>query len=111
MQLSAEDRGNYTLIRVEGERIDAAGAIQFKDRMRALTEGGMSRVVLDMTAVSFIDSSGLGAVVAAMKALGPDRTLELAALSPTVEKVFRLTRMDTVFRIHPALPEGLRDAG
>lgn len=111
MQLSAEDRGNYTLIRVDGDRIDAAGAIQFKDRMRALTDGGLSRVVLDMSSVAFIDSSGLGAVVAAMKALGPDRKLELAALSPTVDKVFRLTRMDTVFRIHAALPAGLRNAG
>ena len=54
---------------------------------------------------------GWGAVVAAMKALGPGRKLELAALTPTVEKVFRLTRMDTVFTIHKSLPEGMRHAG
>ena len=64
-----------------------------------------------MTQVAFLDSSGLGAVVAAMKALGPDRPLELAGLTPTVQKVFRLTRMDSVFKIHPVLPDELRDAG
>lgn len=111
MQLSAEDRGDYLLIRVEGDRIDAAATIQFKDRMRALTEGGPLRTVLDLSRVSFIDSSGLGAVVAAMKALGSDRKLELACLSPTVLKVFHLTRMDTIFRIHGTLPGGMRDAG
>ncbi len=60
------------------------------------------------------NSSGLGAVVAVRKFLGPDRVLELAGLTPAVEKVFRLTRMDSVFVIHPELPDrpdGLRDAG
>ncbi|NCO17337.1 MAG: anti-sigma factor antagonist, partial [Alphaproteobacteria bacterium] len=43
--------------------------------------------------------------------IGPERKLELVGLTPTVAKVFRLTRMDTIFTIHPALPEGLRHAG
>lgn len=93
------------------DRIDAAGAIQFKDRMRELTIGTTGRVILDLSRVAFLDSSGLGAVVAVMKLLGPDRKLELAGLTPTVEKVFRLTRMDTVFTIHPHVPAGLRNAG
>ena len=37
------------------------------------------------------------------KLLGPDRVLELSGLTPTVEKVFRLTRMDSIFTIHPSL--------
>ena len=47
-----------------------------------------------------------------MKLLGPDRSLELAGLTPTVEKVFRLTRMDSIFTIHAAVPaDDLRNAG
>jgi len=68
-------------------------------------------VLLDLSRVAFLDSSGLGAVVAVMKLIGPERKLELVGLTPTVAKVFRLTRMDTIFTIHPALPEGLRHAG
>jgi anti-sigma B factor antagonist len=45
-----------------------------------------------------------------MKLLGPDRRLELSGLTPTVEKVFRLTRMDTIFTIHRSVPGDLRDA-
>ena len=89
-----------TGIRVEVPRIDAAAAIAFKDRMKALTDEGGGRVVLDLSQVSFVDSSGLGAIVAAMKQLPPDRRLELAGLLPAVQRVFHLTRMDTVFRIH-----------
>ena len=46
--------------------------------------------------------SGLGAIVAVRKLLAPDRVLELSSLTPTVEKVFRLTRMDSIFTIHPS---------
>ncbi len=100
MKLEPRKHGDMLLIEVNETRIDAAVAIQFKDMIRDLAANGPERVVLDMKAVDFLDSSGLGAVVAAMKQLGSERRLELAALKPTVEKVFRLTRMDTVFHIH-----------
>lgn len=100
MNLEAETRGDLLVVRVREERIDAAAAIQFKDRMRELMPMPGTRVLLDLSHVTFLDSSGLGAVVAVMKLLGPDRRLELAALGPVVQKVFRLTRMDRVFTIH-----------
>lgn len=87
-------------VNVMAERIDAACAIQFKDRIREVTENGPDRVLLDLSRVDFLDSSGLGAVVYAMKSMGGARRLELAGLRPKVEKVFRLTRMDSVFVIH-----------
>ena len=100
MQLTAEQFHDATLITVLESRIDAASAIAFKDRMRDLTTDGQGRVVLELADVNFVDSSGLGAIVAVMKLLGPERPLELATLSPMVEKVFRLTRMGSVFTIH-----------
>lgn len=111
MKLSGEVAGGMLVVRVEEARIDAAGAIQFKERMREITHDGPARIVLDLSNVGFLDSSGLGAVVAVMKLLMPARKLELAGLTPSVEKVFRLTRMDSVFAIHPTVPGALRDAG
>ena len=111
MELLAEQRGEILIVRAMQDRIDAAGAIQFKDRMRDLTAVACPRVVLDMSRVAFLDSSGLGAVVAVMKALAPDRKLELSGLTATVQKVFRLTRMDSIFTIHDQVPDGFRHAG
>ena len=111
MELVAEQRGEILVVRAMHDRLDAAGAIQFKDRMRDITAVASPRVVLDMSRVAFLDSSGLGAVVAVMKALAPDRKLELSGLTATVQKVFRLTRMDSVFTIHDQVPDGLRHAG
>ncbi len=103
MELKAELDGEVLTVRAMSPRIDAAVAIQFKDRMRELTATPAERVVLDLGRVEFLDSSGLGAVVAVMKMLAPDRRLELAGLTPTVAKVFHLTRMDRVFTIHDDL--------
>ena len=107
MQIDRQDHDGVTVLHIREARIDAAVAIQFKDCMRELTAEGPDRVVLDLSQIVFLDSSGLGAVVAAMKLLGPQRKLELAGLTPPVERVFRLTRMDSVFTIHASASEAV----
>ena len=109
MQLTVMEAGDTQILRVEEARIDSAVAIQFKDAVRARVSPRARRVVLDLGQVDFIDSSGLGAVVAAMKAMDDGQQLDLAALQPTVDRVFRLTRMDTIFVIHESV-EAARNA-
>ncbi|CUX83632.1 MAG: anti-sigma B factor antagonist RsbV [Roseibaca calidilacus] len=105
MQMTLGEAGGALVIELRETRLDAAVAIRFKDAIRSATAHPGSPVILDLGKVEFMDSSGLGAIVGAMKLLGPERPLEIAALSPGVRKVFRLTRMDTVFRIHDRAPD------
>jgi len=100
MEIASRQHGDTQLLEVRATRIDAAAAIGFKDAVRTAVRGGRGRVVLDLSAVEFVDSSGLGAIVAAMKALPNGRQLDLAGLHGAVAQVFRLTRMDQVFAIH-----------
>lgn len=102
MDFDTTRKGDILKITVQASRIDAACAIRFKDTMRELCADSPPRVLLDLHNVDFLDSSGLGAVVAARKYLGGSSQLELAGLAPKVSKVFRLTRMDSVFTIHPS---------
>lgn len=111
MQIDSERQGQLLVARVMADRIDAAAAIRFKDRMREIVADPAPVVMLDLSRVVFLDSSGLGAVVAVMKLLDEGRRLELAALTGPVQKVFRLTRMDSVFTIHDSAPPRLRHAG
>ena len=96
-----ETEANLT-ITVEEPRIDAAIATRFKDRLREIVLRGRKPVRLDMRRVDFMDSSGLGAMIAVRKALPESLPLVLEGLTPNVERVFRLTRMDSVFDITPA---------
>jgi len=111
MKMSFEPRGDVGVVHVDEARIDASVAIQFKDRFRDLTGGATGDVILDLSEVEFLDSSGLGAVVAARKLLGGDRVLALSGLQPAVDKVMTLTRMNTVFPIHTDLAEALNIHG
>lgn len=105
MKLQTRADADKMVIEVLENRLDAAIAVQFKDAIRDISSGAPSRVILDLGRVEFLDSSGLGSVVGAMKVLAPDRKLELASLQEPVHKVFRLTRMDTIFVIHDRAPE------
>lgn len=107
MDLFSTTDGDRQIVTVNEPRIDAAVALSFKEGMRSETETGADLVVLDLQQVQFVDSSGLGAIVASMKAMGKGRTLALAGLTPTVEKVFRLTRMDSVFPMYASLDDAL----
>ncbi|QFT58523.1 Putative anti-sigma factor antagonist [Sulfitobacter sp. THAF37] len=107
MEVSTKTEDGFCVVTLHEARIDAAVALDFKETMRRATEGGPARVILDLGVVTFVDSSGLGAIVATMKFLAPDRTLILAGLTPPVDKVFRLTRMDSVFSIFSTLDDAL----
>lgn len=109
MELTSSTEADLQIVTVQEQRIDAAVALSFKDQMRDTTEGGTVTVVLDLGHVHFIDSSGLGAIVAAMKNLSPARRLVLAGLTPTVDKVFKLTRMDSVFGVFPTVEAALEE--
>lgn len=109
MELATKTEEQLRIVSVQDSRIDAAVAIEFKDAMRVQTDGGPDMVVLDLSKVEFIDSSGLGAIVAAMKSMGTERRLALAGLTPTVERVFKLTRMDSVFSVFPTLEGALAE--
>lgn len=110
MNLTVANDGRRILVTIEEKRLDAAIATRFKDRMREIVSNGQKQVLLDMRQVDFMDSSGLGAVIAVHKAMPADVSLTLSGLTPNVIRVFRLTRMDTVFDISPA-PDQAREAG
>lgn len=99
MEISSQMNGDLLVATVAAERIDAASAVLFKDTMRSILDGAPDTTVLDLDNVTFVDSSGLGAIVAAMKLVQPGKRLVLARLTPTVQRLFSLTRLDSVFEI------------
>lgn len=109
MQIHQKKYGEILTLRVENDRIDAASAIEFKDQMRAAAQNLPQRVILDLRNVTFVDSSGLGAIVNAKKTMGAKTQFDLCGLNGAVDKVFKLTRMDSVFDIYSRLDQALTD--
>lgn len=107
MNLTIEDYGTTRVLTLKESRLDAAIAGEFKDEARSAITDESHVMVLDLGEVSFIDSSGIGAIVGVMKQLGRERRMELCSLRPTVLKLFKLTRMDSVFVIHAGRDEAI----
>jgi anti-sigma B factor antagonist len=89
------------VVSVSTNRIDASVAGDFKTALAAVTSRGTNRFVLDMSKVNFMDSSGLGAIVGILKLAGREGSVPIAGLQPAVATLFKVTRMDKVFKIFP----------
>ena len=105
MKLTVDPGSAYAVIRPEG-RITATNAAVLRYAVDDLVQQGHARIVLDLDAVEFIDSSGLGALVGAHKAVqqsGGD--LRLVAAPNQVRMVLRLTNLDQVLPNHASAEE------
>jgi anti-sigma B factor antagonist len=89
-----------TIIRPGVERLTAVNAKAFKDEMTALIDDGSAHLIVDFKDVTFLDSSGLGALVGILKRVGNRGDLAVSGLRPDVEQMFRICRMDRVFTIY-----------
>lgn len=91
-------------------RLDVAGAPALKAAIGDAAKSGTPRMVIDMEGVSFVDSTGLGSVIAALKMLrGSKGDLRLAAPNQQVRVVLELTTLDRVFAYYPTVEDALTD--
>lgn len=107
MELDETIDGDAVVARVLEARLDAASAPALKQRIIALIDGGHRRLALDLSDVEFIDSSGLSALVTALRQLRDGDDLVLCGARSTVLSMFKLTRLDQVFRIFPTPAQAL----
>jgi anti-sigma B factor antagonist len=102
MNIAEDSRQGVVVLRVGSNRIDASSAADFRDSMAAIVARGVRRFVIDLAGVDFIDSTGLGALVATLKAAGPSGAVAVCGAKESVGILFKLTRMDKVFRMFPS---------
>src|SRR5579863_2479866 len=91
--------GPIRIAKVLESRIDADNASRFKEAVIEHANLGNQMLVLDLSEVTFIDSSGLGALVGCLKVISPDRELALCGARESVASMLKLTRMNKVFRL------------
>jgi len=91
-----------------GARLDAAGCGPFRRRMEQILLRGQTLVVCDLTAVTFMDSTGLAVLLLAVRALGTTGRLACVGVSPQVGKLFEITRLDQgLVGIHATVEEAV----
>lgn len=109
MDVSVTSRvdGDRTVVDVTGE-IDVYTAPALREELTGLIDREHTDLIVDLTAVKFMDSTGLGVLVGALKkvrTLGGD--LRLVIDQEKILKVFRITALTQVFTIHTTIDEAL----
>ena len=108
MQLKMVEQDDIVNISIEEERMDAHNSGDLKEQMLQLFDEGKCNLIIDLSAVRFIDSSGLGALVSGFKnASAREGSLKLCCLQPQVRSMFELTRLHRVFEIFANHDEAL----
>ena len=90
---------SHQIVCPSGPRLDAMHALQFKARFRDIIINTDRPVIVDLSQIDFIDSSGLGALVTTAKLISAPYSIKFANLQSLVERVFQLTHIDRVFDI------------
>lgn len=109
MEMETRAEGDLTVLSCNG-RLNMVAASRLKSQVDEIIAGGSSKIVVDLTETSFIDSSGLGALVSGLKAArqaGGD--LRLAGAGDQVRTVLSLTNLDRVLRSHPTVSDATHD--
>jgi anti-sigma B factor antagonist len=98
-RVSVKDDAGQSTVVVEGE-VDVATAPALRDELYRLIERGSSTIVVDLAGMDFIDSTGLGVFVGALKrAREGGGAIELRGLQPSARKVFDITGLSSAFTI------------
>lgn len=107
MELSIKNTDDLALLKIVESRLDAANAPELRSKVNELIETGAQRIVLDISDVEFMDSSSLGAMVSILKMVGSSGDLVVAGAHGIVADLFKLTRMDRVFRMTDTVESAL----
>lgn len=108
MKLTEEERGAHTILRIEGTLAlgDATRAIQ--ERFEKLAAERSGAVILELSGLEHLDSTAIGVFVGGLKKFeAQGRRFYLVNPRERVAAVFRITHLDSVFRVFPTVDAAL----
>jgi anti-sigma B factor antagonist len=98
VNLTTHEKGDVIIVDASGRLTLGEGTSSLRKRMRELVEGGSRRIVLNLADVTYIDSSGIGELVAAYTTIATaGGELKLLNLAKRVHELLNITKLYTVF--------------
>jgi anti-sigma B factor antagonist len=110
MKIDVAQNNGVTVVRPGGARVDLQVAPEFRTALLQLIAGQHHRIVIDLSDVHFVDSSGLGALVSALKTLKmlkSDGDVRLANVQPPVVALLEIIRLHRVFASYPSVDQAV----
>ncbi|MBX3285094.1 MAG: STAS domain-containing protein [Actinobacteria bacterium] len=107
LRLELSEQGGWSVLLVGGE-VDVATAPRLREQLIKLVNDQRFQIVVDLGGVDFIDSTGLGVLIGALKRVRTQGgELALVCTERRILKVFEITGLDRVFRIGGTVEEAM----
>lgn len=111
LALSVREAEPFAVLDVSGE-IDVYTAPKLRERLIELVAAGSHRVIVNLEGVDFLDSTGLGVLVGALKRVkAHGGSLSLICTQEKILKIFEITGLTKVFDIYPSEDEAKKAGG
>ena len=105
LETAMRTEAGVPVLGVTGE-IDVFTAPEFKIAINEAIESGLTDLVVDLTQVSYMDSSGFGTLLGATKRVRPNGgSINLVGCNDAIERMMKITRLDSVFNLFRTLDE------
>jgi anti-sigma B factor antagonist len=90
------------VVAIDGRIVLGEESTALREKVKSLLGSGQKKIVLNMSNVTYIDSSGLGALVAShTSARAQGSTLKLSNLGSKFQEILQVTKLVTVFEVYP----------
>ena len=108
MEFDTQVVGDDAVVITPRGRLNMVAAPRLRALLTETVKGGQKRIVVDLSATEFMDSSGLGALIAGLRtARHAGGDLRIACVTPQVAAVRKLTNIDRILRPHSSVREAL----
>src|ERR1700693_2035637 len=112
MNITKKEIDGVSVVALDGRIVLGEESTQLREQVKALIAEGKKKIVLDMSNVRYIDSAGLGILVAAhVSAKNQGAALHLSNLGNKFHDVLQLTRLLTVFNVYDTQAEAIGSFG
>ena len=113
MQLEERFAGNVAIVRVTGDiTLNKGGDVMLKDKVQSLIQQGHKNLLIDLSAVSYVDSAGLGQLVQTYAtAKNRGGALKLLNVTKRLRDLFVVTKLLTVFETYDSEADALASFG
>ncbi|MGA9752579.1 MAG: STAS domain-containing protein [Acidobacteriota bacterium] len=109
MQIKIGDRGAVKVVELVGSVTLGAGDLKVRETIKELVSGGNQKIVLDLGEVPFMDSTGIGELVAAFtSARNRGATLKLARLTRRIKDILDIAQLSAVFESYESVEEAVQ---
>ncbi len=108
MKFSINKEERYTILSLEEDNLNTLIAPSLKSEFVIMRNEGVKNLILDLTAVSFVDSSGLSAILTANRLWNDTGLFILTGIEhESVKKLISISRLNTVLTIIPTVQESI----